>query len=209
MSIKKLTIISSGQLRVEKISLDFLSAIMKPLQSFDFEVNWFGTFWNDEVFDSSCLDEIKRAGCNVELIEPLTDDLLGEWSRKISPQKDHIPRSAISQYYCKEASLNRALKLIGDSYETHKYLYFRPDCALISQYIRLNGKRGTSFPGIINSLKKIESMEKGTVITAKLALATVFEKSDKLVVKMLHNLSREVYIKNRLSCQFYIQSNQK
>ncbi len=28
------------------------------------------------------------------------------------------------------------------------------------------------------------------------------EKSDKLVVKMLHNLSREVYIKNRLSCQF-------
>ena len=78
MSTKTLNIISSGQLRVEKISLNFLSTIIKPLESFDINVNWYGTFWNDELINESNFELIKLAGCNIELIEPLSDQLITE-----------------------------------------------------------------------------------------------------------------------------------
>ena len=160
----KLNIISSGQVRVEKISLLFLETLIEPLRNSNVKINWYGTFWDDELMIPSKLKLLEEAGCNFELIKPLDQELINEWSTKINPMPDCDLRSNISQYYCKNASFERANKLIGTSCKTELYMYFRTDSIFVVPFLRFKGKREYNFKGLQFYIDQIKDKTEPTLV---------------------------------------------
>jgi len=87
-----------------------------------------------------------------------------EWSTKINPMPNCDLRSNISQYYCKNASFERANKLIGSTCKTEFYMYFRTDSIFVVPFLRLKGKREYNFKGLQFYIDQIKDNTEPTLV---------------------------------------------